>query len=80
MTSDTPSLALFNLLNAALKPAPKIPTLEELGAAMDIPDDKLFANLRAAGFIVGAPPEPPLDRDLMEAAADGEDWWKVETP
>lgn len=80
MTSDIPSLGLFNLLNAA-GPAPKIPTLEDIGRAWaDIPDDVLFARLRAAGFTVGAPQEPPLDRDLMEAAADHEDWWKEEAP
>ena len=53
----------------------KIPTLAEFGDAMAaIPDDVLFARLRALGFVVGDQGDP-LDLDRMEAAADHEDWW-----
>jgi len=56
----------------------KIPTLAELGEAMSaIPDDVLYARLRALGFVVGDQGDP-LDRDQMDARANHEDWWNGE--
>lgn len=54
-------------------------TLTELGSAMaDVPDDVLFARLRAVGFVVGESHDDPMDRDQIEAAANHEDWWDTQ--
>lgn len=54
------------------------PTLAELGAALSkVPDDVLYARLRAVGFTVGDAGE--TDYDQMEAAANHEDWWNGNT-
>jgi hypothetical protein len=53
-------------------------TLKDLGDAMAaIPDDVLFARLRALGFTVGDQGDP-LDLDRMYARANHEDWWNGE--
>lgn len=50
------------------------PTLAEIGAAISkVPDDVLYARLRAIGFTVDDAGGP--DHDQMEAAANQEDWW-----
>lgn len=51
------------------------PTITELSAALaKVPDDVLFARLRAMGFVVGDA-GGDLDVDQMEAAENHEAWW-----
>lgn len=54
-------------------------TLTQLSEALaNVPDDVLFARLRAAGFHVGEPQPKGLDQDHMDAQRDHEDWWRKE--
>lgn len=54
-------------------------TLTQLSEALaNVPDDVLFARLRAAGFHVGEPQPKGLDQDHMATQRDHEDWWRKE--
>lgn len=51
--------------------------LKELGELWStVPDDVLFARLRALGFVVGDS-GAAVDEDQVEAARDHEDWWNA---